>query len=222
MGHKMSKIGQNNIARQVADYIELHPVVKNALQRGIVNYSSLVREIQKNLGLEKNFEAVLIAVRRNATKLMKTSINLAEKVSKVLSQSNMEIKTKRAVIMIEKNQRALNMVHSIISKIKADAGYLDLIEGSDSVSVILEEKLVSEFKKLQPDILRINKDQIEIVIRSPEDIEDVPGVIAFVTNAFAERGINIQEILSCYKETILLFDKKDINEVVEVMNKLTK
>lgn len=222
MGQKVSEIGQNNIARQVADYIDMHPVVKNALQRGIVNYSALVREIQKNLGLEKNFEAVLIAVRRNAAKLMKTSINLSEKVRKVLSQSNMEIKTKRAVIMIEKNQRSLNLVHNIISRIKADAGYLDLIEGSDSVSVILEEKLVSEFKKLQSDILRINKDQIEIVIRSPEDIEDVPGVIAFVTNAFAERGINIQEILSCYKETILLFDKKDINEVVEIMNKLTK
>lgn len=222
MGHKMSNIGQNNISGQVSDYIEMHPVVKNALQRGIVNYSALVREIQKELGLEKNFEAILIAVRRTASKLRKTKVNLGEKIRKILSASNTEIKTKMAVLIIDDNQRALTAIHNIISKIGADKGHLDLIEGSTAVSVILEEKLIDEFKRLQSDILRTNKGQIEVIIKSPEDIEDVPGVMAFITNAFAERGINIQEVLSCYKDTILLFNKEDLNGVVEIINRLTK
>lgn len=218
MGQRKSKIGQNTIAKQVKDYVERRPIIKSALQMGIVNYSALVRKMQKELGLEKSFEALLIAVRRSAERLRKTRVQTSEKIKNVLSASDIGIKTKMAVLILENNQR----VRSAVQRITKDAGRIIAIEGSTAISVVLEEDRISELKTVQADILRTNKDQIEIIIKSPEEIEDVPGVVAFLTGAFAERGINIQEVLSFYRETILLFDRKDMGRVVEVLNELTK
>ncbi|MDP6139498.1 MAG: hypothetical protein QGI89_05420, partial [Candidatus Woesearchaeota archaeon] len=55
-----------NVTNLTEKYIAEHPFVKDCLKRGLINYSSLTRQIclELNLNAKDNFDAVLIACRR--------------------------------------------------------------------------------------------------------------------------------------------------------------
>ena len=57
----------------------------------------------------------------------------------------------------------------------------------------------------------------EITIESSPEIEDIPGVMAFVYSLLAERGININETLSSYSDTILVVAEKDAQKALEAL-----
>ena len=60
-----------NVTKLTEDYISEHPYVKDCLKKGLINYSSLTRQICSDLDLnvKKNFDAVLIACRRYFRKI---------------------------------------------------------------------------------------------------------------------------------------------------------
>jgi predicted regulator of amino acid metabolism with ACT domain len=61
---------------------------------------------------------------------------------------------------------------------------------------------------------------VEISIKSPEQIEIMPGVVSTIYNKIAETGINIIETYSSYNETIFIIDKKDLTLMIEVLDRL--
>jgi hypothetical protein len=65
-----------NITKLTESYIAEHPSVKDCLKKGFINYSSLTRQICKDLNLDakKNFDAVLIACRRYYRKISKETV----------------------------------------------------------------------------------------------------------------------------------------------------
>jgi hypothetical protein len=85
-------------------YLSEHPSIKDCLREGIINYSKLSRKISKELNIEKktSMEAILIATRRYAEKIKKEKIR-EEKIIEILKQSELEIKNKILVAIIEKN-----------------------------------------------------------------------------------------------------------------------
>ena len=63
-----------NITKLTEGYIAEHPFVKDCLKKGLINYSSLTRQICQDLNLDprKNFDAILIACRRFYNKVKKS------------------------------------------------------------------------------------------------------------------------------------------------------
>ena len=55
-----------NITKLTEHYISEHPSIKDALKKGLINYSKLTRQIAEDMDIElkKNFDAILIACRR--------------------------------------------------------------------------------------------------------------------------------------------------------------
>ena len=85
-------------------YLKEHPSIKDCLKHGIINYSKLSRKIAKELDIQKktSLEAILIACRRYETKLKNEKI-LEDKILGILKRSELEIKNKIAVVIIDKN-----------------------------------------------------------------------------------------------------------------------
>jgi aspartokinase len=222
MGQKESEIGQKTVAHQVEEYIDTHPITRNALQHGIVNYSALARVIQKSLGITKNFEAVLIAIRRNAEKLIKIKEHLETRVQYILTESNFEIKTKMAVLTLENDPYVLKQLGDIAKELSSERIHFQLIQGSNAITFVIEQKFLDRLKKLEKSFLKIKKDRVEITIKSPAKIEEVPGVISMIMNAFSERNINILETMSCYTDTMILINPEDLGASVKLLDKLLK
>ena len=93
-----------NITKLAEGYIREHPSVKDCLKNGILNYSSLSRQISSELGLnlKKNFDAILIACRRFERKLKNEAIE-ENKILKILKESKIEVKNKIVAIVVEKD-----------------------------------------------------------------------------------------------------------------------
>jgi len=57
----------------------------------------------------------------------------------------------------------------------------------------------------------------EITLKSSEDLEKTPGVIAYLSTLLAENGINIIETMSTWTDTLFVIAEEDIAKVMELL-----
>ena len=202
---------EKNTTEMTYGYIDEHPYIKNCLKKGIINYSSLARLIAKELNIEKysSKEAILIAARRKQ-KLLEKEHDKEKEISRLLTDSEIDIKNKIVVFIIDKENsiRDLNMMQSQIQKA---AGLSYILEGSDNHTIITQERFTEMIKETTGNkLIKTYSNMVMINIRTSKKIETTPGVISYLTSLFAENGVNIYEFLSCWTDTIFIIDSKDL------------
>ena len=86
------------IAKQVFDYLENRPSIKQCLKADLVNYSSLARKISADLGLDPkhSFDAVMVACRRFSEK-SRPAPELESKIVKYVKSGKFEMRNKVSV-----------------------------------------------------------------------------------------------------------------------------
>lgn len=207
-----------NITKIAETYISEHPSVKDCLKKGLVNYSSLTRQIAKdlNIDLKKNFDAILIACRRYYRKVKSEETN-EKKILDILKQSKVEIKNKIIAVVVEKNIFLDNLL-SLEKEIKKKAEVFHIIEGANAITLVTSEDFLGEIRKLfRSKIIKENTNLIEITLKSPKEIESTAGVVPYVYSLFGEHGINIVETMSCWTDTLFVIEEKDIAKAMEVL-----
>lgn len=205
-------------AQQTEEFIKAHPHIKHCLRRGLINYSSLARFIAQELHLEKktSLEAILVAARRFQERLKKEAWQ-EKKIKELLAQSQVELKSKMAVFVLKKST-PFELLEKIQQSIRQEQGMVYLIEGAATFTLITSENYGTLIKaKLGALMLRSRQDLVLILLKSPQGIEETTGVVAFLTASFAEQGINIREFLSCWTDTILLIDAKDMEKAFQLL-----
>ncbi|MBI2665475.1 ACT domain-containing protein [Candidatus Woesearchaeota archaeon] len=206
---------EKNTTEITNDYINEHPHIKHCLKKGLINYSALARYIAKELdiGKKSSKEAILIAARRKQDSLRK-EFGQEKEISRLLSNSEIEIKNKIVVFILKKSIN-FDLLEDIQSKIKKESGCSYILEGSDNYTIITQEKYVQLIEKsTKSEMIKLNKNMVLINIKSSKDIETIPGVVSFLTSLFAENGVNIYEFLSCWTDTIFIVDSKDLNKSI--------
>lgn len=199
-------------------YLEEHPSIKDCLKHGVINYSKLSRKIAKELDIEKktSLEAILIACRRYEAKL-KDEKTLEDRILDILKKSELEIKNKIVVAIIDKKSYTGNL-DEIEKKIRKTADVFYAIEGTKVFTIIFSEKYLEDLQTLfGKTIIKISKNLAMITIKSPKDLENTPGFIAFVSSIFSEHGVNIVETMSCWTDTIFVISENDIPTVMNFL-----
>ncbi len=203
---------------QTQEYIKEHPDIKSCLKKGLINYSSLARFIAKEIKIEKKTskEAILIAARRFKEKL-KQEISYEAEIRKVLAESEIEIKNKMIVFILQKNIN-FESIQEIQTNIKKEYGSFYLIEGSDNCTIITQDKYASLIdKKFNQKIIQKNKELALINFKSTKEIEKIRGVVAYLTALFNEHGVNIVELLSCWTDTLFVISSKDTTKALNFL-----
>jgi hypothetical protein len=192
---------------EIRVYLKNKPYIKEALTKKIVNFSALARILQKETGI-KNHYAVKAAIIRYAEHLGRTRYDIEAKAIPVLKGSRITVMDSMNVIIAN---RKLDIVNE--AEIKLGDYHIYLTKRMMDKSTI---------KKFKEDIERINDNCSVILISSPENIEEICGVMAFLTSVFADQGINIVELISFYTETMLLVKKHDLFRAYEILSEITK
>lgn len=193
-------------------YLEEHPSIKDCLKHGIINYSRLSRKISKEIKIEKktSIEAILMACRRYALKLKKEQV-LEYRIIDILKKSELEIKNKIIVGIVNK-KISLERLIDIEKKVRKNGDILYTIEGTKVYTIITSEKYLNELNKwYEKDILKITKNLATITIKSPQELENTPGVNAYIFSMFGDHQINIVEQMSCWTDTIIVISEDDIS-----------
>ncbi|MBW2975258.1 ACT domain-containing protein [Candidatus Woesearchaeota archaeon] len=207
-----------NITKAAEKYINEHPCIKDCMRKKLINYSSLTRQIAGDLGLglEENFDAILIACRRYFRKLGKEDV-LEKKIIDILKRSKLEVKNKIVVVVVRKDIY-FNHLIELHKEVKKKAEVFHIIEGSSTITLITALEFLEEIEKLfKHKVLRVTKNLAEINLKSSEDLEKTPGVIAYLTTLLAENGVNIIETMSTWTDTLFVISEEDIAKVMGVL-----
>ena len=207
-----------NITKLTERYILEHPSVKDCLKSGLVNYSSLSRQISSELKLDlkKNFDAILIACRRHKRKLKKEEI-FESRILKILKESKIEIKNKIIAVVLEKDIYFESLIN-LEKEIKKRREIFRVIEGASAITIITTEDFLDSIKKyFKNKIILENSSLAEIIIKSPKEIETTPGAYAYLCSLFRESNINIVETLSCFTDTIFLVKEEEVGKVMGLL-----
>ena len=207
-----------NITKLTESYIAEHPFVKDCLKKGLINYSSLTRQIclDLNLDAKKNFDAILIACRRFYNKI-KSEATIEKKILEILKNSKIEVKNKINAIILEKSIFFPNLL-DIEKEAKKSMETFHIIEGATAITIITSDDYAKKIRQVfRNKILKENKDLVEVILKSPKEIETTSGVISYLYSLLGENGINIYETLSCWTETIFLVDEKDLGMVMGLL-----
>ena len=187
-----------SIAKEVRLYIKNKPYVKESLEKGIVNLSSLTRQIQEELKM-KNFEAIKAALRRLSGQMRMDKLEREKKVLQILEDSKITMYDGDAVLVTSSPVEVEDKF-----RVNLGTNYVYLVE---------KDKVPKN-----PDIVRRTDNCTTIVINSPQEIEEVPGVVSYITSLLAEQGVNIFEFISCWKYTIIVLHRKDVLKAYEVLS----
>ena len=207
-----------NITKMTEEYIAERPSVKDALKKGLVNYSKLTRQIASELGidLKNNFDAILIACRRYYRKV-KSEKTQEEEILNLLKQSKVEVKNKIITVVIEKSI-FLGSLLDLEKEVKSKADIFRSIEGANAITIITSEEFSDKIKKMfKGKIIKENRNLVEVTLKSPREIENVSGVVSYLYSLLSEHGINIIETMSCWTDTLFVINEEDVGRVMGLL-----
>jgi len=183
-------MSQNNlvISKEVNVYLKRKPYVLEALEQDIVNYSALSRKISKDLG-NVSFEAVKSTLIRLSKNIRKDKQERENKIIKLLRKSDFSVTNKIATIH---HLSPINI--NSIAFSKTPSGYMYFIKETNLIK--------KNYKKVDYGFAIIK-------IKSASEIEDTPGVAAFLLSALASEGINVVHLMDCREDTFLVIKEFD-------------
>ncbi|MGQ0537225.1 MAG: ACT domain-containing protein [Methanobacteriota archaeon] len=208
-------------AQVVRDYIESHPSIKDCMRHGLINLSALARQIMKETGVTSE-EAALIACRRYEMSA-RYPVN-EDKVIALLQKSKIEIRTKVAIITARPSWHIFTKLEKAMNHVKDRDHTMHVIHGSAGVTIITDAASGKEIEDIvgKEDVIKVTRSGlVELVVSSPDVIEETPGIMAYLSGALSSQGINFVEVISCYKETMFVVDETDMMRAFEILNKLT-
>jgi hypothetical protein len=201
------------------EYIKEHPYIKNCLKKGLINYSALARLISEELGIQKKSskEAVLVAARRFRDKL-KNEYKTEEEIKTLLKKSEIEIKTKIDVFVLNKSID-IDTIDKIQKNMRKENRMSFFLEGSDNYTFIFPHKYADVvYKSLSGYVIKKHENLVMIIFKSPKEIENTKGVVAYLAGLFSENDINIIEFLSCWTDTLFIIEPKDVNKALNFLD----
>ncbi len=207
-----------NVTKLTEDYISEHPYVKDCLKKGLINYSSLTRQIctDLDLNLKKNFDAVLIACRRYFRKI-KSEATTEKKIVDILKSSKIEVKNKINSIILEKNIVFANLLE-LEKEAKRFMETFHIIEGTTSITIITTDDFSKKVKQVfRNKIIKDYPSLVEVILKSPREIVTTAGVISYIYSLLGENDINVVDTLSSWTDTIFLVEEKDLSRVMEFL-----
>ena len=211
------------ISSIVENYIKTKPFLLGALSQGIINLTSLSRnmmvELESEFGKEVKQGAVVMALKRLSVDL---DFRLNHKIIKVLKNlGEITVRSSLSDFTFAVSDTILEKQVSLMSEISnhKDIFYTSSrgvsetnVIVSDSVSHLVykhfaEEKLLNRFDNLA-----------SITVRLPKENVTTPGIYYFIFQRLSWEGITINEVISTSFEFTILVD----DEVVDVAFKVIK
>jgi len=199
-----------SLAKDCREVVSRYPYMLDGLREGVVNYRALARrvkpEVEKNVGREVDIEAVTTAVRRYGEELQEDD-DEHERVRSVLSDSRVSLRGD-----------VVSITATEVGELPRFGGFTHLVRGSGYTTVVTDDENADEVREaIEGDVVERVDGLTCITVESPDDIVDVPGVLARMVSRFSSEEINIVDITSCYTETIVVVEKRDSVKALETL-----
>ncbi len=218
-------MSSSNVSSIVRKLIMSRPFFKECLVEGVVNYSALARLLARELEsmeVRASHSAVKVALTRIRRDLLKSEESVRSKLKHILSSSVLQVQTDLNVVTVRKHSILLKLLD--VAKVMETSRFFQLLQGVNTFTVIISRENLNELLKhiSVNDVVEVLEGQAAVILISPREIVETPGVVAFVTSTLYETNINITQIVSCYSDTIILVDSSKVSEAFRALESLIK
>jgi len=202
----------NSIAKTVQTIIDDDLPLQDALRKDYGNYSAIARmlmpRISESVGRKVKLESVITAVKRAKVSYKPRRGNIV----KVVANSIINLRTDVAKISVEKTRMNLKKVRETVSNFSHD--FLNVVEGISAITLIFDQNLYNEIYSQfnAREILDKRQKLAAVILRSPKDLVNTPGCLLNFVSAISRKGINIEETLSCFTDTIFILNMNDVSK----------
>jgi len=188
---------------------------------GIVNYTALARyiesDVNKIVDRKVSIDAIKMALIRFSEKICEAHESMYERARLVVEKSSLELKSDICVVTIRREAVMMNMER--VAKLAAKTRFFQMTQGLKSFTIAISREDLDELIEIvgRENVEDLQLDQVAILIVSPMEIINTPGVVAFISTVLALNGINITHIVSCYRDTIIVVKRDDALRAYEVL-----
>lgn len=216
-----TKMYQNrSIAQVIRHLIDVDIPLQDSLQRGYANLSAMARflrpTVERLVGDKVSLDTIVTTLKR----LRGAYTTIPFSVAYVIAKSTVNVRTDVARLSLKRSAKLLKVSRNMVSRYQK--GFVQVLEGLSTITLVydssLHEKIVSNF--LSKDIIYENANMAAIIVKSPKEISSTPGCIATILQQISRRGINVDEIISCYTDTIIVIEPNDVGRAFESLTEL--
>ena len=213
------------IASEVTNYIKTKPFLSTALSQGIINLTSLAREIQPNIekGLRKPAKsgAIVMALKRISESLEFVSTHKILGVLKNIGDITVRSSLVDYSFLI--SESLLFSQGKLLSKIENLKDVFYTSSRGVAESNIIVSKNISHFvdELFQKEICNSKTDNLSsITIKLPDENVTIPGIYYFIFQRLSWEGVNLNEVISTSNEFTILMDESQVNIAFGVIKDL--
>ncbi|HBK83931.1 MAG TPA: aspartate kinase [Flavobacterium sp.] len=211
----------------VEQYLKTKPFLLNSLTEGIINLTSLARnmmpEVEKELGKDVKQGAVVMSLKRLSEEL---DFKINHKISKVIKNiGEITVRSSLNDYTFAISETILDTQAQLMSKInlQKDVFYTSS-RGVNEINIVLSDSMNAVIEDLFKNEKQLQKleNLSSITIKLPQENVSVPGVYYYIFQKLAWEGIIIYEVISTTNEFTILVSEKEIDVAFKVMKDLKR
>jgi hypothetical protein len=213
------------ISSVVEHYIKTKPFLLSALSQGIINLTSLSRnmmpELEQELGKDVKQGAVVMALKRLSEEL---DFKVNHKILKVLKNIG-EITVRSSLIdyTFAVSETILDKQAALISEINKENGiFYTSSRGVNETNIVVSESvghLVDRHFSGEKLIQKL-ENLASITVKLPKENISIPGIYYFIFQRLAWEGTIINEVISTSNEFTILVSEEEVDVAFKVIKDL--
>lgn len=216
-----------SISYIVEDIVKHRPYLSESLAAGIINVSSLARqlqsEVERALKKEVNTGAIVMALNRLAPYLQ---VREQVQLNKLLSNMGDIILRSNLCDYTFKNSPTLLDCHIEVLKnlVKNDEVFYTLVQGVFETNLVISdamEELISGYFKDETCLFRQNG-LSSVTLKLPKGNSMQPGFYYTIMKELSWEGINLTEVISSTNEFTVVVDNSLIDKTFVVLKNIGK
>lgn len=208
------------VPEAIEELIKQHPFLEEGLSQGIINLSSLARQlqprIQKKLFKDVQIGAIIMGLNRLEEKLKsaKTIKSSPIPLADLTVRSNLvEFTFQNSPTLLEKQEQLLQFVG------KGKNNFLTFTYGVFETTLIISKTLEKTVEILfKNEALKSNFTNLSsITLFLPEETINQPGIYYQILKKLAWEGINLIEIISSFTELTIIMEDSQVDKAFSVL-----
>ena len=213
------------IASQVSEYVKTKPYLSTALSQGIINLTSLAREIQpeieKALRKPARNGAIVMALKRISDN--EEFLSTHKIVSVLRNLGDITVRSSLTDYCFKLSETLLLAQAEFLAAIKDKKDFFyTSSRGVGESNIVVSSNLAPLIEGLFGDEICLDKiDNLSaITVKLPNDNVKIPGIYYFIFQRLSWEGVNINEVISTSNEFTILMHEDSVNVAFEVIKNL--
>jgi hypothetical protein len=213
------------ISSAVEQYIRGKPFLQSALAQGIINLTSLARQVQPEievqLGKEIRNGAVVMALKRLSDNLEFQATHRILKVLKNIGEITVRSSLTDYTFLV--SDTILQNQMKLLEKVDQEQDvFYTSSRGVNELNIVVSNSL----NKLVEQLFRFERltqkaeDLSSITVKLPAENVSVPGIYYFIFQRLAWEGIVLYEVISTTNEFTILVDDRQVERAFSVIKDL--